>query len=157
MTPTTGDKQGQEEESTNTNSVTIRDGSQTGTITNSKEQKVTNRQLFQQFLESKQFQVTLSKAVAPQVLKQVSSIIARTIAKITHIETHVGELNEYIQGNTKWQDIQSNRQDNLQSSINQTQSSMNSILGLFKNEKEKESGMKRRAPNINTKPIKSPS
>ena len=74
----------------------------------------------------------------------------------TYYCPYKGELNEYVRGNTQWQDIQSNRQDNLQSSINQMQSSMNSILSLFKEDKEQESGMKRRAPNINNDPIKSP-
>ena len=109
--------------------------------------------MFQQLIESKQFQVTLAKAVAPQVSKQVTSIIAPTIDKISHIESQVGELNTYVRGNTEWQSQQTNKQDNLQSSINQMQSSMNAILTMFKDDKEKEMNNKRSAPNTITEPI----
>ena len=154
--PIMGNKKGTEQDTTNSNTITIHKGTQTGLVTNHNDSSLTNQQLFQQFLESKQFQSTLSKAVAPQMAKQVTSLIAPTIEKISHIETQVGELNEYVRGNTQWQDSQSNRQDNLQQSINQMQTSMNSILTLFNDVKEKEVGNKRSAPNTIIDPIKSP-
>ena len=51
---------------------------------------------------------------------------------------------------------QTNKQDNLQQSINQMQSSMNAILTMFKEDKERENTNKRSAPHINIDPIKSP-
>ena len=154
--PTSGIKKGNESEPNNNNTIIIHEGTQTGLINNQMERTPTNQQLFQQFLESKQFQSTLAKAVAPQVSTQVASIIAPTIDKISHIETQVGELNDYVRGNNQWQETQSERQNNLQTSINQMQSSMNSILNLFKDEKERDNNNKRSAPNINMEPIKSP-
>ena len=154
--PAMGNKQGKNNEPNNNNTITIHEGAQTGSVNNSLERNMTNQQLFQQFLESTQFQATLAKAVAPQVSTQVSSIIAPTINKISHIETQVGELNDYVRGNNQWQDDQSLRQNNIQNSINQMQSSMNSILTLFGDEKEKESRNKRSAPNVSLEPIKSP-
>ena len=155
--PETGNNKGKNEGIPMNNTVTIHGGTQTGTIIHPPDRNMTNQKAFQQFLESKQFQLTLAKAVAPQVSKQVSSLIAPTIEKITHIEEHVGELNNYVQGNTEWQKKQTNKQDNLQQSINQMQSSMNAILTLFKEDKERENTNKRSAPHINIDPIKSPS
>ena len=155
--PTTGNKKGHTDGLPTNNTVTIHGGTQTGTIINPPDRNIINQKAFQQFLESKQFQTTLAKAVAPQVSKQVSSLIAPTIEKITQIEEHVGELNNYVQGNNEWQTKQTNNQDNLQQSINQMQSSMNSILMMFKEEKERDNNNKRPAPNINIDPIKSPS
>ena len=155
--PVTGNIQGKNEKATSTNTITIHEGNQTSTLIQPNERNITNQKMFQQFLESKQFQATLAQAVAPQVSKQVSSIIAPTIEKISHIEEQVGELNDYVRGNIQWQDAQSNRQDNLQSSINQMQTSMNSILQLFNEERQKETSNKRSAPNATTsEPIKSP-
>ena len=152
--PKSGNKIDNNKESTNyNNTVTIHDGTQTGTITNTNERTMINQQALQQLLESKQFQLTLAKAVAPQVTKQVTSIITPTIEKISHIETEIGELNNYVRGNNEWQGQQTCKQDNLQNSINQMQSSMNALLTLYKEEKEKEMSNKRGAENHNLEPI----
>ena len=139
-----------------TNTVTIHGGTQTGTIIHPPDRNMINQKAFQQFLESKQFQTTLAQAVAPQVSKQVSSLIAPTIDKITNIEAEVGELNNYVRGNTEWQDKQTNKQDNIQQSINQMQSSMNAIMMMFKEDKDKDNNNKRSAPTVTMEPIKSP-
>ena len=107
-------------------------------------------------MESKQFRETLARAVAPQVTKQVSSLVAPTLEKISHIESQVEELNENVRGNTTWQDTQTARQNELQQSINQMQMTMNSMITMFKEEKEKDTGVKRPAPNITQTPMKSP-
>ena len=59
------------------------------------------------------------------------------LEKIAHIELQVEELNDNVRGNTTWQDTQNTRQNELQQSINQMQMTMNSMITLFKEEKEK--------------------
>ena len=77
--PAMGNKQDNDKRQQNNNTVTIHDGTQAGTITNVKETNIMNQKTIQQILESKQFQATLVKVVAPQVAKQVSSLVAPTL------------------------------------------------------------------------------
>jgi hypothetical protein len=156
LAPKNGNEQGNTVDKPTTNTVTIHGGTQTGTIINPPDTNKINQLAFQKFIESKQFQATLAKAVAPQVSKQVSSLIAPTIDKITQIEEHVGELNSYVQENNEWQKKQTNKQDDLQQSMNQMQSSMNAILTMFKDDRDRENKNKRSATNTYEQPLKSP-
>ena len=115
-----------------------------------------NQQTVREILESKIFQESLARAVAPQVTKQVNSLVAPTLKKISHIEEQVDDLHNYVSGNKEWQSEQNNRQANLQNSMNQMQSSMNAIITLFQENKEKETGNKRSAPNEINNAITSP-
>ena len=152
--PTKGNKTGKSITATSNNTVTRHEGHQIGAITKIGEIDLTNSKSLQNILESKQFRETLARAVAPQVAKQVSSLVAPTLEKISHIESQVEELNENVRGNTTWQDTQTARQNELQQSINQMQMTMNSMITLFKDDKEKESGVKRPAPHITQRRIK---
>ena len=155
--PNRGNKQGQQSNTTANNTITIHEGHQLGNINKQPvETNLIHQKNFLQFLESKQFQDTLSKAVAPQVTKQVTSLVAPTIKKITQIEKQVGDLHECVSSNTQWQDSQTNSQKSLQESINQMQTTMNTMMTLFKDNREKEVGMKRSAPNITQIPLTSP-
>ena len=153
--PEKGNKQGKPHASNN-NTITIHEGHQIGHIARATEKNLLTQKTFQQFLESKQFQDTLAKAVAPQVTKQVTSMIEPTMEKITQIETQVGDLHEHVRDNTKWQDSQTNSQQSLQDSINQMQTTMNSMVTLFRDVQGKDTGNKRPAPNIIHTPILSP-
>ena len=74
-----------------------------------------------------------------------------------NIENQVGELHEYVSGNTQWQKTQADQQSHLQESMNHMHMSMNAMITLFREDKEKESGQKRPAPsNVINDPIKSP-
>ena len=156
MEPNKGNHIGKAITATANNTVTRHEGHQIGSITTVKEKDMNNSMSIQSILESTLFRETLAKAVAPQVSKQVSSLVAPTLEKITHIESQVEELNDNVKGNTSWQDNQTNRQNELQQSINQMQMTMNSMISLFKDDKEKESGVKRSAPTITQTPMKSP-
>ena len=50
-------------------------------------------------LNSRQFQDTLAKIVAPQV----NNLIEPTVKKINQIEEQVGELHGYVQDTNTWQ------------------------------------------------------
>ena len=154
--PPVGNKQGLNENQQNSNTITVHEGTQAGTIINQQERKINSQHTIQQILESKQFQDTLAKVVAPQVAQQVSSLVAPTLEKITHIEDQVGELNDYVKGNKNWQDDQTTRQSNIQNTMNQMQSSMTALLHMFTEEKDKEGGNKRPAPSKQTEPMNSP-
>ena len=154
--PNTGNKQGTTNNALATNAITIHDGHTIGNIQKTTESNLMNKQNFLQFLESTQFQATLAKAVAPQVTKQVTSLVEPTIKKITQIETQVSELHECVSSNTKWQDSQTTSQSSLQDSINNMQTTMNTMMTMFKESKEKEAGTKRAAPNITLTPLTSP-
>ena len=154
--PTKGQKTGTSITATTNNTITRHEGHQIGAITKISETELINSKSLQNILESKQFRGTLARAVAPQVAKQVSSLVAPTLEKISHIESQVEELNENVRGNTTWQDTQTARQNELQQSINEMQMTMNSMITMFKEEKEKDTGVKRPAPNITQTPMKSP-
>ena len=155
--PNSGNTTGKTQTATTNNTITIHEGIQTGIISRSPERQIINNNLLQQVLESKQFQDTLANAVTPMVTKQVTSLVNPTMEKITNIENQVGELHEYVNGNTQWQKTQADQQSNLQDSMNQMQMSMNAMITLFREDKEKESGQKRPAPsNVINDPIKSP-
>ena len=144
--PTKGNNKGQALTANENNTVTIHEGHKIGTI--SKNDPATlNQQTFQQIMETKQFQEILANAVAPQVTKQVSSIIAPTLGKISHIESQVGELNNYVRGSTLWQESQTKQQTNIQQdvnlfqeSMNQMQTTMNQMLNIFQEKQETEVG-----------------
>ena len=154
--PDMGNKQGKATSTAANNTVTIHEGHQIGNITRAPETNVINQKTFQQFLESSQFQATLAKAVAPQVTKQVNSLVAPTLEKIDQIENKVGELHEHVSNNKKWQETQTTSQKSLQESINQMQTTMNSMVTLFKNGQGKEARMKRAAPTVTQIPMTSP-
>lgn len=63
MAPTTGNKLGKDEQSTNSSTITKHICNQTSTIVQPNNRHMTNQYMFQQFLKSKQIQETLSKAV----------------------------------------------------------------------------------------------
>ena len=155
MVPITGNNRSYASAANNNNTITIHEGDETGKMKRKEDRQQLNHQTVKEILESKMFQDSLAKAVAPQVTQQVTSLVAPTIEKITHIETQVDELHNYVSGNKEWQSSQSSRQSNLQTSMNEMQSSMNSMLMMFKQNMEKEAGTKRAAPNA-TNPINSP-
>ena len=70
---------------------------------------VTKSQL-SNFLDSKEFQETLAKIVAPQVRKQVNDLITPSVEKLDVIESQVKSLHDYVHDNKQWQNQQSNRQ-----------------------------------------------
>ena len=161
--PTKGNNSGKTLTATDNNTVTIHEGHQIGTISKSNDTNKINQKTFQEIMETKQFQEILANAVAPQVKKQVSSIIAPTVEKISHIESQVGELNRYVRGNAKWQESQTKQQTTIQQdvtlfqqSMNQMQTTMNQMLNIFQDQKEKEGGTKRSAPTITQLPMISP-
>ena len=154
--PATGNNRGTAIAAIKNNTVTINEGQQTGIISRNNEGSIITQSALQQILESAQFQATLAKAVAPQVTKQVTSLVAPTIEKISHIESQVGKLHDYVSGNKKWQESQSERQSDLQSSMNQMHTTMNTLITMFKKDDEPEAGIKRPAPNIRHNPMNSP-
>ena len=154
--PTMGNKDDKDKRQQINNTVTIHDGTQLDTTYNIQEMNIMNKKTMQQILESKQFQATLAKAVAPQVAKQVSSLVAPTLKKINQIENQVGELNEYVRGNKSWQDDQTTRQSDIQHTMNLMQTSMNTLLTIFKDDKERDARNKRPAPNLSNNTLKSP-
>ena len=98
---------------------------------------VTNSQI-NSILESKEFQDTLAKIVAPQVAKQVTDLISPSVEKLGIIETQVNELHNYVNDNQKWQNQQTNRQTDLQTNMYSMSKSMNdmggkldTLVGLF--------------------------
>ena len=100
--------------------------------------KVVTQSQITNMLESKEFQETLAKIVAPQVAKQVNDLITPSVKKLGAIETQVNELHTYVNDNNKWQNQQSNRQTDFQSNINNMSESMNAmgnkldkLVGLF--------------------------
>ena len=151
-----GKKQGHTTNATDNQTMTIHEGHTIGNIQQPNESNLVSKNNFLQFLESAQFQATLAKAVAPQVTKQVTSLVAPTIEKIIQIETQVGDLHECVSSNTKWQESQTNSQNSLQDSMNNMQTTMNTMVTMFKDTKEKDAGLKRSAPNINRIPLTSP-
>ena len=155
--PTKGNNTGKSLTAATNNTITRHEGHQIGTITKTPDTAMINHKSLQKILESQQFRETLAKVVAPQVSKQVTSIVAPTIAKISQIEEQVGELHENVRGNTTWQETQTTRQNELQQSINQMQQTMVSLINMIKEDKEKETGQKRPAPpNIIQTPMTSP-
>ena len=154
--PIMGNKQGTSTNAMASNTITIHEGHTIGNIQKTTESNMISKKNFLQFLESTQFQATLAKAVAPQVTKQVTSLVAPTIDKITQIETQVGELHECVSSNTKWQETQTTSQKSLQDSINNMQSTMNTMVNMFKDTKDKEAGTKRSAPTVTLTPLTSP-
>ena len=79
--PNTGNKQGQPNKDIASNTITIHEGHTIGHMQRAAEPNMISKNNFMQFLESTQFQATLAKAVAPQVSKQVSELVAPTIKK----------------------------------------------------------------------------
>ena len=155
--PETGNKAiGKANNAMANNTVTIHEGHQIGNVTRAKDNNMINQKTLQQFLESAQFQATLAKAVAPQVTKQVNSMVAPTLEKIDQIENKVGDLHEHVNNNTKWQESQTTSQKSLQDSINQMQTTMNSMVTLFTDTQGKDAGTKRPAPSITQIPMISP-
>ena len=151
--PETGNKQGQSTSTATNNTITVHEGHQLGNINKYPETNMINQNSILQILESKHFQATLAKAVAPQVTKQVTSLVAPTIKKITHIEKQVGDLHECVSSNTRWQDSQTTSQSSLQASINQMQTTMNTMMTLFKETTERDGGTKRNATNFTHIPL----
>ena len=105
---------------------------------NGKNNKVVTASQITNMLESKEFQETLAKIVAPQVAKQVNDLIKPSVQKLGAIETQVNELHTYVNDNKKWQNQQTNRQTDFQTNINNMSHSMNSmgnkldtLVGLF--------------------------
>ena len=78
-------------------------------------------------LESKEFQDTLARIVAPQVAKQVTDLISPSVEKLGTIETQVKELHNYVNDNQKWQNQQTNRQTDLQTNMYSMSESMNDM------------------------------
>ena len=122
---------------------------QLSTLTNStyRERKLTTAQQVQEIISSKNFKDMLSQIVAPQV----NNLIEPTVKKINQIETQVGELHDHVQNNHKWQEQQTNRQEKIQTDVNemttsmqQVQESINMMMQMYM-EKEPPSGIKRSA------------
>ena len=151
--PETGNKQGQATSAASNNTITVHEGHKIGNINKNPETNLITQKNILQILESTQFQATLAKAVAPQVTKQVTSLVAPTIKKISHIEKQVGDLHECVSSNTRWQDSQTSSQSSLQESINQMQTTMNTMMTMFKETTEREGGTKRQAPNFTQIPL----
>ena len=98
---------------------------------------VTKSQL-SNFLDSKDFQETLARIIAPQVTKQVNDLITPSVEKLDVIESQVKGLHDYVHDNKKWQNQQSNRQTDYEKNITTMSSSMNDmgskidkLVGLF--------------------------
>ena len=96
------------------------------------------RSLLNNFLESREFQETLAKIVAPQVKKQVSDIITPSVEKLDAIETQVKGLHDYVHDNKQWQNQQSNRQTDHETNVTTMSTTMNDmgnkidkLVGLF--------------------------
>ena len=125
------------------------------------EKQITQTQQITMMLNSKQFQDTLAKIVAPQV----NNLIEPTVKKINQIEEQVGVLHDYVQETNTWQLQQTTKQNDLQSDMNtmttgmqQLQETMHKMMRM-QMEREGQGGMKRPAPAINSKidPLQSPS
>ena len=147
--PIMGNNKGVARATMNENTVIIHEEDKYGELEKRNGQGMINQNALQQILESKQFQATLAKAVAPQVSKQVSSLVAPTLKKISQIESQVGELHEYVKNNAQWQDTQTRKQSTMQvdvqdvkTSVNQMQSSMNAILEMFQGQQHNDTGKK---------------
>ena len=153
--PILGNNNGAAKAAIDNNTVILQEEHQQGEITQNGRGMI-NQMTLLKILESKQFQATLAKAVAPQVSQQVTSLVAPTLKKIAQIESQVGELHEYVQGNTKWQEVQTHRQSNLQNSMNQMQATMNSMIDLFKGQIGTDTGNKRPAPKVTQEIPESP-
>ena len=125
------------------------------------EKQLSTTQQIQLMIESRQFQDTLAKIVAPQV----TNLIEPTVKKINQIEAQVGELHDYVQDTNKWQCQHTDRQTNLQNDMNTMTTGMNMLqetlqkMMTMQMEREaKGGGMKRTAssfPSI-TEATKSP-
>ena len=124
------------------------------------EQQMTTNQQIQMMIESRQFQDTLAKIVAPQV----SNLIEPTVKKINQIEEQVGELHNYVQDTNEWQHQQTTRQSELQNDMNimttgiqQLQETMQKMMKM-QMEREGTGGTKRSAPTLPSflDPITSP-
>ena len=127
--------------------------------------KVVTQSQISNILESKEFQETLAKIVAPQVAQQVNDLIKPSVEKLGTIETQVSELHNYVNDNKKWQNQQTNRQSDFQSNINNMSTSMNDmgskldkLVGLFQTNSIEEDGQPqgkrsadRLSPNHNAK------
>jgi hypothetical protein len=99
------------------------------------------------FLESRDFQETLAKIVAPQVAQQVNDLITPSVEKLDTIEVQVKELHNYVDDNKKWQSQQTSRQTDFQQNMNVMASTMNSmggkidkLVGLFQTNSLEEDG-----------------
>ena len=116
------------------------------------EQQMTTTQQIQLMINSRQFQDTLAKIVAPQV----NNLIEPTVKKINQIEEQVGELHEYVQDTNTWQRQQTTRQDELQTDMNTMTSGMKQLqdtlhqMMRMQMEKEVIGGMKRPPPQYPT-------
>jgi hypothetical protein len=89
-------------------------------------------------LESRDFQETLAKIVAPQVAQQVNDLITPSVEKLDTIEVQVKELHNYVDDNKKWQSQQTTRQTDFQQNMNVMASTMcamggkiDKLVGLF--------------------------
>ena len=153
--PTMGNNQGVAKAATHNNKIVRNDDNNQGEISNMNKAGIIPTNAIQRILESQQFQATLAKVVAPQVLQQVTKIVAPTLKKISHIESQVEELHDYVEGNANWQASQTQRQSTIQNdvnsvkdSVNQMQATMNNFMLLFRDKQPNEVGQKRSAPNI---------
>ena len=153
--PTMGNNQGVAKAATHNNKIVRHEGKNLGEISTTNEDGLIPTSAIQKIIESQQFQATLAKAVAPQVAKQVSLLVAPTLKKIAHIESQVEELHDYVEGNAKWQVAQTKRQSTIQNdvhsvkdSVNMMQSTMHSFMMMLKDRQDPEVGHKRPAPNI---------
>ena len=94
---------------------------------NEKGNKVVTKSQINSILESKEFQDTLAKIVAPQVAKQVTDLISPSVEKLSAIETQVNELHNYVNDNQNWQNQQTNRQTDLQTNMYSMSKTMNDM------------------------------
>ena len=109
--------------------------------------KVVTQSQINNILESREFQDTLAKIVAPQVAQQVNDLIKPSVEKLDTIETQVNELHNYVDDNKKWQNQQTNRQTDFQTNMNTMATSMCSmggkidkLVGLFQTNSLEEEG-----------------
>jgi hypothetical protein len=92
-----------------------------------KSNKVVTKSQINSILESREFQDTLAKIVAPQVAKQVTDLITPSVEKLDTIETQVKELHNYVEDNKQWQNQQTNTQTDLQRNMYNMSQSMHDM------------------------------
>lgn len=116
--------------------------------------KIVTKTQINHILESREFQDTLAKIVAPQVAKQVTDLISPSVEKLDSIEAQVNELHHYVNDNKQWQKSQSNRQTAFQTNMNCMTTTMNDmggkidkLVGLFQsNSLEENNNMQGKRP-----------
>ena len=82
--PAMGNNQGKDKAKMNANNTVVsHEDDNYGELTRTQEKGLINQNALQKILESKQFQATLARAVAPHVSKQVSLLVAPMIKNIT--------------------------------------------------------------------------